>query len=79
MWWRCGHREGQTLTGALANGDDIGAWHRRGGDLMRIKTCGTYKIGLYHHQDGPHWGDVRDEKYDIRQNKDFVIQVLCAT
>ncbi|MFE4578547.1 replication-relaxation family protein [Streptomyces chartreusis] len=29
VWWRCGHRQWETLTDALANPDDVDAWHRR--------------------------------------------------
>ncbi|MET8081209.1 replication-relaxation family protein [Streptomyces sp. NPDC005303] len=29
VWWRCGHRQWETLTDALANPDDIDAWHHR--------------------------------------------------
>jgi hypothetical protein len=29
VWWRCGHRQWETLTDALTNPDDIEAWHQR--------------------------------------------------
>ncbi|MCW8102671.1 replication-relaxation family protein [Streptomyces tauricus] len=39
VWWRCGHREWQTLTDALANGDDIEAWHRRDEERRRQREA----------------------------------------
>jgi len=33
VWWRCGHRQWETLSDALANPDDIDAWHQ--GDEQR--------------------------------------------
>ncbi|MGW0572988.1 replication-relaxation family protein [Streptomyces tauricus] len=39
VWWRCGHREWQTLTDALANGDDIEAWHRRDEERRRRREA----------------------------------------
>ncbi|MCX5328192.1 hypothetical protein [Streptomyces sp. NBC_00140] len=29
VWWRCGQSQWETLTDALANPDDIEAWHQR--------------------------------------------------
>lgn len=35
VWWRCGHRQWETLTTALANPDDQDAWHLRDKEQRR--------------------------------------------
>ncbi|WP_327722345.1 replication-relaxation family protein [Streptomyces sp. NBC_00490] len=35
VWWRCGHRQWETLTDALANPDDIEAWRQRDEEQRR--------------------------------------------
>ncbi|MET8787970.1 replication-relaxation family protein [Streptomyces sp. NPDC004589] len=35
VWWRCGHGQWQTLEAALANPNDIHAWHQRDDELRR--------------------------------------------
>jgi hypothetical protein len=47
-------------------------------DVDLIKTCGTYNVSMHYDQSGPHWHDAND-KYAIKQDKNFVIQVPCAT
>lgn len=35
VWWRCGHRQWETLTAALANPDDHDVWLRRDEEQRR--------------------------------------------
>ncbi|MEU9056966.1 hypothetical protein AB0D37_42445 [Streptomyces sp. NPDC048384] len=35
VWWRCGHRQWETLPDALTNPDDEAAWHRRDTERRR--------------------------------------------
>lgn len=62
VWWRCGHREWQTLTDALTNGDDIEAWHRRDEERRRRREAEREEAERARTQEAEHRRTTWDNK-----------------